>query len=264
MSIKQALAWAIEKLNNGNFTDSAQLDAELLLSGALKRDKEFLYARPETELSPWQKLKFRRLLNRRLAGAPVAVLINTKEFYGYDFYVNRHVLIPRPLTEQMIDLALEEIKKQKTTLNAQYTICDLGTGSGNIIIALAKELEKKYSLDDFELIGLDISGRALKVAKKNARLHQLEKNITFIKSDLMAAVKNKKIDLVLANLPYLTPADFEREISIKKEPFIALVGDFYPELFKTIDSLKNKPLVIYEDKQGVHKKFSSSQVNKKS
>jgi len=170
------------------------------------------------------------------------------EFYKLKFKVTPDVLIPRPETELLVD----EVLKFYTLYPIPYTLIDLGTGSGNIIIALAKELEKKYSLDDFELIGLDISGRALKVAKKNARLHQLEKNITFIKSDLMAAVKNKKIDLVLANLPYLTPADFEREISIKKEPFIALVGDFYPELFKTIDSLKNKPAIIYEDKQGVH------------
>jgi release factor glutamine methyltransferase len=262
MTIKQTLTRAIEKLNNSDFTDSAHLDAELLLSNVLKRDKEFLYTRPETKLTLIQQLKFKALLKRRLAGTAVAVLRRRKEFYGYDFYVNRHVLVPRPLTEQMIDLALEEIKKQKTTLNAQYTICDIGTGSGNIIISLAKELEKKYSLDGFKLIGLDISNRALKVAKKNAKLHRLEKNIAFIKGNLLKPITKKlalnakggRVDLILANLPYLTKEDFNRENSIKKEPACALVGDLYPKLFKTIDSLKNKPVLIYEDKNGVHVK----------
>ena len=183
---------------------------------------------------------------------PIAYLTHQKEFYDYNFFVNKHVLVPRPLTEQMVDLALREIKKRHSSLVTRHTICDVGTGSGNIIISLAKELQKKYSIDDFKLYGLDISGKALKVAKKNAKLNKVDKHITFLKSDLLNTVVDKQIDLILANLPYLE-ADDLKEQSITKEPKLALVGD-YQKLFKQIDSLKNKPIVIYEDKNGINLK----------
>ena len=248
MTLTEALRRATEKLNRQKI-DSASLDAELLLSLALKKSKEFLYTYPEKKLGFFAKLKFGYLIRQRLKNAPLAYLTGHKQFYGYDFLVNRNVLIPRPLTEKAVELALKEIQPG-------FAVVDVGTGSGNIIISLALELKKKYALTDFKLYGLDISAKALKVARQNARIHKVEKQITFLQSNLLEKVKNQKIDLILANLPYLEASDL-LEPSIKKEPKSALVGN-YAELFRQIANLQSKPMVIYEDKEGVRKKEASA------
>jgi len=247
MTLTEALRRATEKLNRQKI-NSASLDAELLLSLALKKNKEFLYTHPEKKLSLFAKLKFGYLIGRRLKNVPLAYLTGRKEFYGYDFLVNRNVLIPRPLSEKIVELALKEIQPG-------FTVVDVGTGSGNILISVALELKKKYALTEFRFYGLDISAKALKVAKQNARIHKVEKQITFLESNLLEKVKNHKIDLILANLPYLEASDLN-EPSIQKEPRLALVGN-YAELFRQILNLQPKPMVIYEDKGGVRKKEAS-------
>ncbi|HLC64266.1 MAG TPA: HemK/PrmC family methyltransferase [Patescibacteria group bacterium] len=248
MNLNQALKKATEKLIAEKI-GSASLDAELLLSLATRKPKEFLHAYPEKQLNFLQKLKLNYLIKRRLKGCPLAYLTGQKEFYGHSFYVNKQVLIPRPLTEKIIDLALKEVKKG-------FSIVDVGTGSGNIIISLALELQKKHPLNDFKLYGLDISRQALKVAKKNARIHKLNKKIAFLRSNLLEKLKDEKIDLILANLPYLEAADLN-EPSIQKEPKMALVGN-YAELSRQIEKLQSRPVVICEDKEGVSKKEASA------
>ena len=259
MEIKEALRWSTEKLSKGGI-NSASLDAEILLSFVLKKPKEFLYAYPEKKLAFWQILRLKRLINKRLKNWPIAYLTHEKEFYGYNFYVNRRVLIPRPLTEQMIERVFPEIQKRianpsalpGTGRESRIAIADIGTGSGNIIIALIKKLEKeKYNLDDFKFYATDISAAALKVAEKNARRHGVLKYITFLKGDLLTPLKNSEIDLLLANLPYLNVTEVQKEPSIQKEPREALIGDFYPQLFKQINQLWPKPLIIFEDKTGI-------------
>ncbi|MCX6786082.1 MAG: peptide chain release factor N(5)-glutamine methyltransferase [Candidatus Komeilibacteria bacterium] len=254
MTIKNALVWATQKLAKNNFI-SAQLDAEILLSLTLKQNKEFLYAKPEFKLNLLQKIRFFYFTNKRLKNWPIAYLTHHKEFYGYNFYVNKHVLTPRPETEGIIDLAIEEIKKCYMLHATCYTICDIGTGSGCIIITLISELQKNnYNLDNFKFYATDISGAALRVAKKNARLQQVEKHIEFLHGDLLKPLQAKTIDLILANLPYLELTDLN-EPSIKKEPKLALLGN-YDEFFKQAgvihgSPLHPKPIIIYEDKTGI-------------
>lgn len=270
MLIKPALLWAKQKLKK---SESAQLDAEVLLSFIIHKPKEFIYAHPETKLNWMQKIRFFYLIFKRAKNWPVAALTKVKEFYGRAFYVNKHVLIPRPLTEELIDKAIEYNQDQKTKNKAcpersrgeQINIVDIGTGSGNIIITLIKELQKeKYDLNKFKFYATDISQAALKVAKKNARWHQVDNFITFLKGDLLKPLKDKKSDLILANLPYLNQDDLN-EPSIKKEPKLALLGN-YNEFFKQIGTIHELPLphsqptVIYEDKTGIHCYSTSCQV----
>ncbi|MFA6305044.1 MAG: HemK/PrmC family methyltransferase [Patescibacteria group bacterium] len=250
MQVKIALNTGASKLSRLN---SPILDAEILLSFVLKKTKEYLYTHPETKLNWIQKIRFFYLINKRSKNWPVATLTGVKEFYGRNFCVNKNVLVPRPLTEELIDQALNYIKDQRLKTEVNLTITDIGTGSGNIIISLIKELQKQnYDLDKFKFYASDVSQSALKVAKKNAKIYQVDKFITFLKGSLLKPYKNIQPNLILANLPYLDPTDLT-EPSIKKEPVVALIGN-YDEFFKQVAKLHTQPIVIYEDKNGVHHK----------
>lgn len=254
MTIKKALIKAVERFQA---FDSAQLDAEILLSFALNKTKEFLHAHPESKLNWIQKIRFFYLILRRCQNWPIAYLTGKREFYGRIFFVNKNVLIPRPLTEELIDKTLKTIKSQLVTPDARCTICDIGTGSGNIIITLIKELQKaNYDLSRFEFYAVDISKRALAVAKKNARFHQVDQYINFVQGDLLKPLPGKKVDLILANLPYLELTDLT-EPSIKKEPKLALLGN-YNEFFYQLSQFNPEPILIYEDKSGIHLYKNSS------
>ncbi|OGF21082.1 protein-(glutamine-N5) methyltransferase, release factor-specific [Candidatus Falkowbacteria bacterium RIFOXYB2_FULL_38_15] len=179
MTIKQIL------INTKNISP---LDAEILLSFVIKKSKEFLYTYPEHKLTIGQIKNFKNLVNRRTKDEPVAYLTNHKEFYGLNFYVNKNVLIPRPETETLVEEIIENNKNKK------ITIADIGTGSGCIAITLAKFLPKA------KIHATDICKKALNVASKNAETHNVK--INFIQGDLLEPLKNKKIDIVVANLPY--------------------------------------------------------------
>lgn len=257
MKVANALKAGAQQLKQSN---SADLDAEILLAFVLNQDKEFLYAQPETKLNWMQKIRFFYLISQRSKNRPIAYLTGQKEFYGRNFYVNKNVLVPRPLTENLIDLALKKInetKKEILEADGYYSIADIGTGSGNIIITVIKELQKQnYNLAKFKFYAVDLSKKALKVAKTNARRHGVEKYLNFNHGDLLKPLQGLKIDLILANLPYLKPNDLT-EPSIKKEPKLALLGN-YDEFFKQVKTIHelslphHQPVVIYEDKSGVH------------
>jgi len=273
MNIKQALIKANKKLNLKN----SSLDAEVLLSFVLKKPKEFLYTHPETELTMTQEKKLKSLLNRRLKCEPVAYLTNHKEFYGLDFYVDKRVLVPRPETELLVEKLILSLRPfsfiqgrleyaerrglrpnvvsvgGRSNLirllhpdvvgvrNDKYTIADIGTGSGCIAIALAKHLPKA------KVIATDVCQRALKVAQKNAKTHQVK--IKFFQGDLLEPIKNQKIDIIVANLPYGAKEEWRDDNSIKFEPELALYSKksglaIYEKLFQQIKSLKLKPKLI--------------------
>ena len=241
MNIKQTLIWATNKLK----IKTASLDAEVLLSNVLKKPKEFLYTYPEKELTNQQTEKFKKLISRRAKFEPIAYLTNQKEFYGLNFYVDKCVLIPRPETELLVEEVLSQIYKLQTK-SYKITIADIGTGSGCIAITLAKHLPKAT------IYAADISKTALTLAKKNAKKHQVK--IKFYQGDLIKPLKNKKIDLIVANLPYLDDnyknlLKSSNKMSLKFEPKMALRGgkfglDVYQRLFIQINQLKNKPKLI--------------------
>jgi release factor glutamine methyltransferase len=203
-------------------------------------------AHPERKLKDKEYQKFILLAKRRSSGEPVAYLAGKKEFFGLDFLVNKNVLVPRPETELLVELSLAKI------LNTNYsipdTIIDVGTGSGNIIISLVKNLPSKIQ-KKINFFAVDISKDALEVAKANAKRHKVEKKIKFIQSDLLGYfLKNKKSStpknlFIIANLPYVSPSLYCRnKNNLRFEPKGALLSrrkglEHYENMFKQISRL---------------------------
>ncbi|MFH1668224.1 MAG: peptide chain release factor N(5)-glutamine methyltransferase [Candidatus Komeilibacteria bacterium] len=223
-TIKQSLIIATKKLNNDQ--QSASLEAEILLAKVFHKTREYLLANPDQPLNCWQIFYYHRLINQRLKNIPIAYLTKTKEFYGYEFIVNKNTLIPRPESELFID-------QLKNINPVGKVIADIGTGSGCLIITAA------LTIPNNEFIGVDVSSSALKIAHQNCNKHQVD--IQFIHGDLLKPFTNKKVDIVLANLPYLNNNEMF-EPSIQAEPQKALAGGFdgliwYQKLLQQVATL---------------------------
>ncbi|PIT93447.1 peptide chain release factor N(5)-glutamine methyltransferase [Candidatus Falkowbacteria bacterium CG10_big_fil_rev_8_21_14_0_10_43_11] len=223
MPISQVILKACQKLQKFNLS-SAFLDAELLLSFVLRKPREYVLAHPEIKLTKKQILKFYKLIAQRAKNIPLAYLTGVKEFYGREFYVDKRVLVPRPETETLI----EQVKSEKLKMKSDAIIVDIGTGSGCIIITLAKELENlKSKISNLKFLATDVSLGALAVAKKNARLHGVADKIKFMRGNLLEPIlKNRTLVtynlLFVANLPYLMPTQIKNSPTIKHEPLLAL------------------------------------------
>lgn len=172
-----------------------QIEIELLLADVLKKPKEFIFLHPEFVLTSKHLNILSKCIERREKGEPVAYILGYKDFMGYRFKVNKHVLIPRPETEGLVELALDRIKNAKV-----LKILDVGTGSGCVAVSLAKILPGAIHVPRFTIHASDISPKALKVAKENALRHKAK--IKFIHSDLFKNVSGQ-YDVVVANLPYV-------------------------------------------------------------
>jgi len=205
-----------------------KLDAELLLAYVLGKSREFIIASPTHKISLLQKIKFINLVKKRGADWSTAVLTKHKEFFGLDFKVNKNVLIPRPDTEIMVEKVLDII-------TPKITLIDIGTGSGCIPISIAKNSKPK------NVFAVDISKKALKIAKENANTHNV--NINFIHSNLLSHFSKLPNNLIItANLPYLTKKQFKEEKSIQKEPKLALIAkeNGLALYRKLLEQIKNK------------------------
>ncbi len=196
----------IELSNCGIAT--ADIDTRVLLRHILDKDDVYLISHSEDLITNSQYQKFRRYIRRRKNGEPIAYIVGHKEFYGIDFAVNKNVLIPRPETEVLVENALlhleQRIKNKEFIKTDNLNIVDVGTGSGCIIISLVKNFLSFSSDLSPKFYATDISPKALTIAKKNAKRHQVYDNIRFFKSDLFSnpSLPNK-FDLIIANLPYL-------------------------------------------------------------
>src|SRR5215468_7323974 len=184
MTFRTALKHGIAQLRAAHIS-SDTLAAELLLLHATNRERTFLYSHPETELTEDETAAFQNLLDRRISGVPVQHLTGKQEFWGLSLEVTPDVLIPRPETEHLIEvaldrLALRELHAGRPNKNdgAGLLIADIGTGSGCIAIALAKELPQA------QFVALDISPAALAVAQRNAARLGFSERIQFVASDL--------------------------------------------------------------------------------
>ncbi len=192
---------------------SARLDAEILLASSMQTDRASLYAYPERELSEEIATNFILLVNKRLDNYPVAYLTGTKEFWSLELSVNQHTLIPRPETECVVETALGYIPDHQ-----HGDILDLGTGSGAIAIAIAKERP------ECQVIAVDLSQEALVVAHSNAHSHGIM-NIEFIQSDWFSALQGRSFDVIIANPPYVSSDDSAFNTGeIRHEPRLALDG----------------------------------------
>jgi release factor glutamine methyltransferase len=193
-----------------------RIDAQYLLCAILDVGRASLVARSDQPLDDSHLKQFERQVARRANGEPVAYLIGTREFYGRDFKVNEHVLIPRPETEILVEQALERLSKQKLPENlTSARVCDLGTGSGAIAVTLA--LESPTS----QVAACDVSPMALTLARENAAL--LQAAVEFVESNWYAALSGHRFDLIVSNPPYVAGGDAHLgEGDLRFEPQTAL------------------------------------------
>ncbi len=212
------------------------LDTELLLSKTIDRKREEILLNIYNKVENSEIKKFKYYLSRRERKEPIAYIIGYKYFWKYKFLTNKSVLIPRPDTELIIEESLNYLP-----IGRSKKILDIGTGSGCIIISLIKERPK------CKATALDISLKAVKVAKTNAKLHQLENKINFINIDI-DKYKSSNYDLIISNPPYINSIDYNRlDDDIKShEPKLALSGgsDGFRNINKVIKKSK-KLLKIY-------------------
>jgi release factor glutamine methyltransferase len=223
-----------------------RLDLELIIAHELKKTREFVLAHPECKLKEGQNLRIKHLVARRAKHEPLAYILGHKGFYGLDFKVNKNTLVPRPETELLVEEILKLAPKNKTIL-------DIGTGSGNIIISLAKNLKGKNTF-----YGLDISSKTLRVAKQNAATHSVSKKIKFLRGNLLSPILGKKkLDnaIVAANLPYLD-LNWKNLLKssdtkgLKYEPHVALYSgsdglDAYRELANQLRPSARKNIIVF-------------------
>ncbi|GAB4418437.1 MAG: peptide chain release factor N(5)-glutamine methyltransferase [Anaerolineae bacterium] len=213
--------------------DTPRLDAEVLLAHSLGRERTWLYLHFSDPLDENQANKIEALLRRREQREPVAYIVGHKEFFGLEFEVNPHVLIPCPETELLVETALEiydlrftiydfninSPNSQFTIHNLQFTIADVGTGSGCIAASLAKHLP------DASIFAVDTSPEALELARRNAESNKVASRITFLQGDLLEPLP-EPADLIVSNPPYVSRSELAAampEVS-RYEPRLALDG----------------------------------------
>lgn len=193
LSIRQYLEDGTAILRS--MSDSPRLDAELLLGLVLRKPRSFLHAWPEQRLSVPEADRFEVLLRRRFSGEPISYMTGIREFWSMPLRVTPHVLIPRPETELLVEKALLRLPQDE-----DLRVLDLGSGSGAISLAIAKERPRT------SVIGVDVSAGAIEVARLNAKLQKIE-NVEFRESDWFDAVRGEKFNIVVGNPPYVAEDD---------------------------------------------------------
>lgn len=221
MQLKASLTSAIARLT-ADRVPSPRLNAELLLMFTLGCDRAYLFAHPERELTAEELERYEAALAERARGVPAQYITGHQEFWGMDLIVSPAVLIPRPETEHVIEtvLALAELKPGGQECPPHIRIVDVGTGSGAIALALAKEFS------DAEIHATDISAAALEVARANAARHQLEKRLRFHQGDLLDGSGLAELDFVISNPPYVGESEEDQvQLEVRKfEPRDAVFG----------------------------------------
>jgi len=270
MDVRSALKDGIARLREAE-VPSFTLAAEVLLLHVLGRERAWIYAHPEDPVSDAEALRFFGLIERRAAGEPTQHLTGKQEFWGLEFEVTREVLIPRPETEHVIEVALDRLAlrelragRSNKSDGAGLRIADVGTGSGCIAVALAKELAGA------QLVATDISAAVLAVARRNADRHGVAERIGFLEGHLLEGLENlatrgqhaaplqrgatAAFDLIVSNPPYVgrrEAATLTREVR-DHEPELALYGgeegyELYGELIRqSAEQLKPGGILVLE------------------
>lgn len=198
-TLSSALAAATEVLSAAQI-DTPRLDARLLLEWASGRDTARLISEPDAPLAPGEVARFERAVAERATGCPVARIVGVKEFWGLDFLLNADTLVPRPDTETLVEAVLRRIEGPRAAWRGR--ICDLGTGSGAILIALLSELPLARG------VGVDLSSGAIATARRNGERHGVADRARWLAGDY-AEVPDGRFDVVVSNPPYIA----EPEIS---------------------------------------------------
>lgn len=229
MTIKETLRKGIIELKINNIQEPS-LKARLLLQYILNKPRQYLIIYDNKQLTLRQEVNFFKGIKKLVKGIPLQHITHSQEFMKMTFYVNEDVLIPRPDTEILV----EEVIKIAKRINAKK-ILDLCTGSGAIAVSLAKYIENS------QITAVDISTKAINVAKLNAKNNNVENQITFVESDLFKQLPKEKYDIIVSNPPYIKKEIIKSlDKEVQNEPKIALDGgydglDFYRKIINNAD-----------------------------
>lgn len=245
------LQWTVDFFTQKGL-ESPRLDAEILLAHVLQKERIYLYAHYDEPLSSEERAAYRELVIKRAQRYSVAHLLGVRSFMGLDFSVNEDVLVPRPETEMLVETVLSYEKK-----DASFSVLDMGTGSGAILISILHERPNATGL------AVDISPKALDVARKNGQALGVADRITFLESNLFEAVPKGTFDWIVSNPPYLTAYDMEHlQPEVRHDPESALYGgvdglDFYHALAdKSAAYVKPRGYIAVEVGAGQSKKVA--------
>ena len=243
MILKEVIKQGIIQLKKNNI-QSPELKARLLLQHKLNVTREYLIINDTMQIEEKTEKQYFEAIQEIMQGKPLQHITNKQEFMGMTFFVNEDVLIPRPDTENLVEEVINLIKKDRKEKNKEekVRILDLCTGSGAIAVSIAKYVEK------CKIIAIDISPKALKVAKTNAKINDTEEKIEFMQSDLFKNLNEKihKFDIIVSNPPYIETETIKKlDIEVQKEPLIALDGgidglDFYRKIIENSSKFLNK------------------------
>ncbi len=222
MQLREALNSAVERLTAAH-VPSPRMNAELLLMFVVGCDRAYLFAHPERELTADEQARYDAALAERSRGVPAQYITGHQEFWGLDLIVSPAVLIPRPETEHVIETVVELVRSMSrdgSETPGSLRIVDVGTGSGCIALALAKEMPRA------EIHAVDVSPDALEIARANAARHQLDPRITFHEGDLLSdfLARGERFDFVVSNPPYVGHSEEEQvQLEVRKfEPRTAV------------------------------------------
>lgn len=224
-------------------SDAPSIDAQYLVARVLGKDVTWVLTNIDAALTDPQIARLDTLVAERKTGKPLAYILGWAEFYGRRFFVNENVLVPRPETETLIEQAIKYIKDHAKN-SANFTITDIGTGSGIIAITLALELPNLNTI-----VATDISSKALEIAKQNAAQHGVVNRIEFLQGDMLKPLQNRHIDLIVSNPPYVPTQEIDEAGSILEtrgllfEPRIALDGG--PDGQDFVDQVKNSGIPAF-------------------
>ena len=241
ITIKQAIEKAATLIRSSQI-DAPKMKARLLMQYVLQKPRQYLIVYDNKMITKEQEIRYFKNVERLRKGVPLQHITHSQEFMKMNFFINADVLIPRADTECLV----EEVIKVAEKTNARE-ILDLCTGSGAIAVSLAKYIPESV------ITAVDISEKALEVAKRNAKENGVESQITFIKSDLYENLPRKKYDIIVSNPPYIK-RDIIKTLNkdVQREPKIALDGgydglDFYRKIIpKAYEHLKNKGYICLE------------------
>jgi release factor glutamine methyltransferase len=206
-TVRELLDLGVARLRESG-SESARLDAELLLAFALDTDRTGVIAHTDAPVGDGPAARFEAALDRRADGEPVAYIRGVKEFHGLAFGVDPRALIPRPETEKLVELAELEIVRRlvgapRPAGSPPLRVVDVGVGSGAVAVTVAVLLRRRKMADEVEISATDTSEDALQLSRENAVAHAVGDRITFANSDLLPGDDARPWDLVLANLPYV-------------------------------------------------------------